>query len=274
MGNDVWGSGNDNQDEVSFVFCNFNKFLKNNPETMRSWIRILRETPNSLLCLLENPQNGVPYLRNFVANEGLDRGDGDDLNSRIRFIGWEANPFDHQTRSQDYCNVALDSHPYNGHTTAQDSLYGGVPIITRSDGEDMSSRVTTSANTVLGMEELNAPGGSKEYEDIAIKLATNATAYESVRTKLVQSCLQRDPMHPYWDVFRYVRNIETGVQRAWERYLSGEAPEHIYIVESEDAERGTYEEDIVEREEARRKRKEERARLRKMAAAMDKMKEL
>ncbi len=43
------------EEEVSFVYCNFNKFLKHNPETMRSWIRILEEVPNSILCLLENP---------------------------------------------------------------------------------------------------------------------------------------------------------------------------------------------------------------------------
>eukprot|EP00957_Ditylum_brightwellii_P043297 3281311-Ditylum_brightwellii.AAC.1 len=73
-----------------------------------------------------------------------DRHDGDDLNSH--------------------------SHPYNGHTTAQDALYGGVPIVTRSDGDDMSSRVSTSANIVLGLEDLNAYAGVEEYERIAIKL--------------------------------------------------------------------------------------------------------
>jgi protein O-GlcNAc transferase len=47
----------------------------------------------------------------------------------------------------------LDSHPYNGHTVAQDSLYGGVPIVTRSDGDDMSSRVVSgSTNYVLCLE--------------------------------------------------------------------------------------------------------------------------
>ena len=47
--------GKNGDEEVSFVYCNFNKFLKHNPETMRSWIRILEEVPNSILCLLENP---------------------------------------------------------------------------------------------------------------------------------------------------------------------------------------------------------------------------
>ena len=189
----------DDEQEVSFVYCNFNKFLKNNPETMRSWIRILQEVPNSILCLLENPPEGVPNLRKFVT-EVTD--DMSNLNDRIHFLPWEKNPFDHQQRSYSLCNVMLDSHPYNGHTTAQDSLYAGVPIVTRSDGDDMSSRVSTSANVVLGLEELNAPSGSEEYENLAIRLGTDETWFSSIRAKLMETCLRKDPMHPYWDVPR------------------------------------------------------------------------
>ena len=93
--------------------------------------------------------------------------DNSDVNARIHFLPWEKNPFDHQRRSFSLCNAMLDSHPYNGHTTAQDALYAGVPIVTRSDGDDMSSRVSTSANAVLGLEVMNAYDGVEEYENIA-----------------------------------------------------------------------------------------------------------
>jgi protein O-GlcNAc transferase len=246
-------------DEPSFVFCNFNKFLKNNPQTVRSWIRILREVPGSILCLLENPREGVPYLRKFVheaagtapnASAGsspgeFEPGDGDSLNGRIHFLPWERSPFDHQMRNQDFCNVMLDSFPYNGHTVAQDSLYGGVPIVTRSDGLDMSSRVTTSANEVLGLERLNAPGGPAEYEEIAIRLGTDPALYRDVRGRLVDTCLQRNPMHPYWDVARYVKNFEAGLEAAWHRFVEGKDPEHIYVQESPEAMRGTFDDEIA-----------------------------
>jgi protein O-GlcNAc transferase len=198
-----------------FVFCNFNKFLKNSPETVRSWLRILREVPDAMLCLLENPKSGILYLRRFVheaagapilQDDGTGKTvpsfhpiDGDALNDRIHFLPWEKNPFDHQARNQDFCNIMLDSYPYNGHTVAQDALYGGVPIVTRSDGDDMSSRVTTSANVVLGLGELNAYGGTKQYEDIAIELGNNRSKYESIRRRLIDTALQTNPMHPYWD---------------------------------------------------------------------------
>jgi protein O-GlcNAc transferase len=234
----------------SFVFCNFNKFLKNNPETMHSWIRILREVPGSILCLLENPAQGVAYMRRFVHEaagepkmqrvgrdeyDTFEPGDGDSLNDRIHFLPWERSPFEHQARNQDSCNVMLDSYPYNGHTVAQDSLYGGVPIVTRSDGDDMSSRVTTSSNIVLGLEELNAYEGIRQYEDIAIELGQNRTKYDDVRTRLIDTALQRNPMHPYWDAPRYAQNIQSGLMQAFDRYLSGEPLEHITVVESEEA---------------------------------------
>ena len=241
--------------DASFVFCNFNKLLKANPETIRSWIRILREVPGSMLCLLENPKSAIPYVRRFVHEAtGTSKrngdpasfvaGDGDDINARIHFVPWENNPFDYQLRNQDLCNVMLDSYPYNGHTVAQDSLYAGVPIVTRSDGDDMSSRVTTSANIVLGLEELNAVHGPEEYENIAIRLATDADFFQRIRTKLIDSCLQRDPMHPYWDVARYVKNFETGLKQAWDTFMNGREPENIFVEESEETQKGTFSAEI------------------------------
>lgn len=126
----------------------------------------------------------------------------------------------------------------------QDALYGGVPIVTRSDVTDMSARVTTSANVVLGLDELNAYDGVKQYEAIAIRLATNSSFYVRVRSELIDSCLQRNPMHPYWDVARYVKNFETGLKTAWKYFLDGKDPEHIRIQETDEAAQGTYDDEI------------------------------
>merc|ERR1712232_1091126 len=255
--------------DPSFVFCNFNKFLKNNPTTVRSWIRILREVPGSILCSLENPTEGISYLRKFI-HEATAKTvyhkhndtttyvplDGDDINNRIFFLPWEGNPFDHQRRSFDFCNIVLDSYPYNGHTVAQDALYAGVPIVTRSDGVDMSSRVSTSANRIIYddddsydgsaydgtkkrlSDELNAYNGPTHYEDLAISIGNNQTKFNILRTKLISTCLQKNPMHRYWDVSRYVRNFQTALFKVWDKFLSGESPDHIFVQEKEKEEEG------------------------------------
>jgi len=180
-----------------------------------------------------------------------------DLNARIHFLPWEGNPFDHQQRSYSLCNAMLDSHPYNGHTTAQDALYAGVPIVTRSDGDDMSSRVSTSANVVLGLEELNAYRGIEEYETIAIRLGIDKDWFVYIRTKLIETCLQKNPMHPYWDVPRYVNNFQNGLRKIWDNFLRGNEIDHVEVTE-EGGEQGTMETEIVAREEKRKKAKDER----------------
>ena len=97
----------------------------------------------------------------------------------------------------------------------------------------------------MGLEELNAYDGLKQYEDIAIELGTNPEKYESVRKRLIDTALQRNPMHPYWDVPRYVKNFEKGLTLAWERFLEGLEPDNIYVEESAEAAKGTFDEEIV-----------------------------
>jgi protein O-GlcNAc transferase len=109
----------------------------------------------------------------------------------------------------------------------------------------MSSRVTTSGNIVLGLEELNAYNGPKHYEDIAIDFGIRRSKYEDVRRRLVDTALQRNPMHPYWDAPRYTSSLQQGVLMAWERFLSGQAPDHITVVESEELARGTYDDKLL-----------------------------
>ena len=182
-----------------------------------------------------------------------------DLNDRIHFLPWEKNPFDHQRRSYSLCNAMLDSHPYNGHTTAQDALYAGVPIITRSDGNEMSSRVSTAANVVLGLKELNAYKGVDEYEKIAIRLGTDKELFASIRAQLIETCLQKNPMHPYWDALRYVNNFQNGLRAIWSAFLAGDKIDHVEV--KEEREQGTMQTDIDRREDKRRKAKDERERI-------------
>ena len=123
-------------------------------------------------------------------------------------------------------------------------MYGGVPVVvTRSDGDDMSSRVTTSANVVLGLEQLNAENGPDEYAEIAIKLGNDVDLYHDIREHLIKTCLQRKPYHPYWDVERYVKDFERGMSIAFSRFLEGDSiSSHIFISKDLDKEAKTAEE--------------------------------
>ena len=116
-----------------------------------------------------------------------------------------------------------------------------MPVVTRSDGIEMSSLVTTSANTVLNISDLNAKNGISDYISIGIKLATNRIFYRDIRSKLIDTCLQGNNktntnsiMHPFWDMKRYTWNFEYGLRMAWNMYLNDKSFDHITVIDDYD----------------------------------------
>lgn len=174
--------------------------MKFSPEVFRHWLQILQAVPGSVLCLLSNPPQAEPNLRAFI-NE-ID----DSLQSRVRYSEFIVNPYDNQQRVKDNCNVALDTPIYSGHTTNADALWAGVPIVTYGTSVDISGRVGQSMLTAVGMPELIAYN-QNQYDQIAIELGLNRSFYVAERDKLVESCLQKDPPHPYWDLKRLTKLI-------------------------------------------------------------------
>ncbi len=120
----------------------------------------------------------------------------------------------------------------------------------------MSSRVSTSANVVLGLEELNAYGGIEEYEAIAIRMGTDKGWFASIRTKLIETCLQKNPMHPYWDVPRYVSNFQNGLKDVWSNFLAGNEIDHMEV--KEERKQGTMDTEITVKEKKRKKALDEK----------------
>ena len=68
-------------------------------------------------------------------------------------------------------------------------------------------------------------------------------------------------MHPYWDVPRYTKNLQTGLTMAWDRFLSGKPKSHLHVKENDKTKMGTYERDILQLE-AERKRELEKKEIR------------
>lgn len=64
---------------AAFVYCNFNKHLKFSPHMFKVWLRALETVDDSVLCLLENPSDSVPYIKEFVRNYN------ESLSDRVRF---------------------------------------------------------------------------------------------------------------------------------------------------------------------------------------------
>jgi protein O-GlcNAc transferase len=192
-----------------FVFCNFNQSYKFSPTIFAVWMQILKRVPNSVLWLLE----GTPTLRENLSREAEFLGV-----SRTRLVfAPRIAPAKHLARLT-LADLFLDSLPYNAHTTASDALWAGLPIIT-CRGTTFPGRVGASLLEAAGLPELIAES-LKDYEQLAIALATNAARFGALKKILSQNRLKC----VLFDTNRFRRHIEAAYTTMWQRWQRGEAP--------------------------------------------------
>ena len=120
-------------------------------------------------------------------------------------------------------DLALDTYPYNGHTTSIDFLWSSVPVLTLR-GRSFASSVAASLLTTIGLPELIAYSIS-EYESKAIQFANNPALLNGLRERLAQKVSSS----ALFDSTLYANNIELAYLRMHERYLSGLEPESFSV---------------------------------------------
>lgn len=196
------------------VFCSFNQSNKILPATFSDWMKILAAVDGSVLWLLADNSGACDNLRKEAATRGIDP-------ARLVF-GPSVPQRKHIERLQ-LADLCLDTLPYNAHTTASDSLYVGVPILTLP-GQAFAGRVCASLLTTLGLRELIAPD-RETYVRMAIDLGRDPAKLAGITAKLVANARTS----ALYDMPRYVRGLELAYQRMAERHLSGLPPDHLAI---------------------------------------------
>ena len=124
-----------------FIFCCFNNNHKITPGLFDSWMRILKSSNESVLWLLQPNEIAAANLR-----KGARRASGVSP-ERLVFAKRMSLP-DHLARLR-LADLVLDTMPYNAHTTANDALWAGVPLLTKI-GETFAGRVAASLLNAVG----------------------------------------------------------------------------------------------------------------------------
>ncbi len=120
-------------------------------------------------------------------------------------------------------DLFLDTFNYNGHATASDALWAGLPVVTKR-GQGFAARVAASLLTAIGLPELVATS-TEEYEQLALELATNAKKLAELKKKL----LARRKESPLFDSEQFARYIEDAYRQAYARHIDGKEPEDIAV---------------------------------------------
>lgn len=188
------------------VFCNFNQVAKFNPESFDVWCRLLTEVPGSVLWLLSTSPAAVANLQREAQARGV-------APSRLVFAP-PVPPSTHLARLQ-LADLALDSFPYNSHTTGSDALWVGVPLVARM-GNTFASRVAASLLHAVNLQELVTQDWDG-YLALAKSLALDPPRLQALRRQLVETRAQL----PLFDTERFTRDLERLYRRIWEQHGSG-----------------------------------------------------
>jgi len=119
-------------------------------------------------------------------------------------------------------DLFLDTLPCNAHTTASDSLWAGVPLVTCL-GETFAGRVAASLLRAIRLPELIAPTPS-DYEALAVELATQPGKLGEIRQRLAANRITQ----PLFDIAAYTRQLERAYTLMYERHRADLRPEHLY----------------------------------------------
>jgi predicted O-linked N-acetylglucosamine transferase (SPINDLY family) len=184
--------------EDAFVFCCFNNNYKFTPEMFGAWMRILVQTPGSVLWLLaDNPWSKREVLAR-AAEHGVDP-------ARLLFAPRVA-PEQYLARYT-AADLFLDAYPFNGGTTANDALWMGLPVLTRS-GRTFASRMAGSLLTALDLPEL-ITDTLAGYESRAVQIARDPALHAALRARLVAG----RETSALFDMPRFVRDFGDALER-------------------------------------------------------------
>ena len=180
----------------AFVFCCFNASWKIRAPMFQVWMRILAQTPGSVLWQRAAGDDVTANLRQAARAQGIDP-------SRLIFAH-KAGLSVHLARHA-LADLFLDTLPFNAHATACDALWAGLPVVT-CRGASFCGRVGASLLGAAGLSELIA-SDIGAYEKLAIGLAHDPRKLASLRT-----ALQNGRAHaPLFDTDLFRRDFEAAL---------------------------------------------------------------
>lgn len=183
--------------EEGIVFAAFHQAQKIRSSAFRAWMDIMKAVPGSVLWLMAQEPRAEINLRVAALAAGIEP-------ERLVFAPKVTLP-EHLERLA-AADIALDTGPYNGHTTTSDALWCGVPVISFK-GRNFAGRVSESLLSAVGLPELVAPD-IHSFARLASELAQDGNRLSILRQQLLSA---RDTA-PLFDTHAFTRALEAHYQ--------------------------------------------------------------
>lgn len=180
--------------ETGFVFCCFNAHWKITAATFDVWMRLLAQTPGSVLWLRAAGEDVCGAMRQAARASGVDP-------SRLIFAA-KAELSVHLARHA-LADLFLDTLPFNAHATACDALWAGLPVLT-CRGASFCGRVGVSLLHAAGLPEL-VTDDIESYQTLALSLARDPERLAALKATLKSGHIR------LFDTDLFRRNFETAL---------------------------------------------------------------
>ena len=187
--------------DSGFVFCCFNASYKILPDMFAAWMRLLSKVEGSVLWLLETNALASANLRREANARGI---------AAERLVFAPRVPLAQHLARHAAADLFLDTFPCNAHTTANDALLVGLPLVTCA-GETFASRVSGSQLRAVGLTEL-VTTSLEAYEKLALELARRPELLAQYRDR-IRNGRERPRL---FDTAGYTRALEALLLSAWE----------------------------------------------------------
>lgn len=190
------------------TFGSFNRWSKTSGPLLECWARILTAVENSRL-LIKTPSFDDGRSRNAVIDEFAGLGiPAERLDLRAR-----SSRHDHLAACGEV-DIALDSFPHAGGVTTWETLFMGVPVVSKA-GDGLAQRLTATILHAVGAADWIAKDAAG-YEALAISAARTPDRLAAERHQWRARVLAS----PGCDAAGYTRAVETEYRAMWRRWCA------------------------------------------------------
>lgn len=184
---------------------------KRNPENARLQLRIIKQVKNSYFLIknLGDEASIIKFFEQLADEEDVD-------SSRLRFLPQVSLEEIHRA-NLGIADVVLDTYPYNGATNTLETLWMGIPLVTRV-GEQFAARNSYTMMVNAGITE-GIAWSDEAYVEWGIKLGQNSRLRQEISWKL----LQGRQTEPLWNTKQFTREMENAYEQMWQakqKYLA------------------------------------------------------
>jgi predicted O-linked N-acetylglucosamine transferase (SPINDLY family) len=182
----------------AFVFMSQAAPYKLLPEMFDLWARLVAGVDGSVLWMRPMRPEAQANLRNEALRRGI---------AGERLIFAPSEPVPQYLARYRMADLYLDTYPFGSHTTVNDALFAGLPVLTLA-GRSMAARASASQVKAAGLPEMIA-SSHEGYESIALALVRNRQRLDDLTARL----RGRGRTSALFDMTSYAKRFEDAVLR-------------------------------------------------------------